>query len=448
MEIRIEYDPREQFIPFHQRTTRWGCMVVHRRAGKTVACVNDLGAKALYTTKKDGRFGYIAPFYRQAKDVAWGYLKSFLAPAINRIRESELRVELINGAWITLYGADNPDALRGLYFDGVILDEFGDCRPSLWGQVILPTLVDRRGWAVFIGTPKGKNEFYRIYQRSRKERDRWYSLLLPASQSGLIAEEELDEVKLQMSEEQYEQEMECSFDAALPGTYYAKHIQMAEAEGRVHPIAYNAERKVSVGADLGRKDSTALWFYQEYPDGILILDFEEGQGEDAEYYIDLLIGKGYDYEDIWLPHDAKAKTLSTRRSTLEQLHDAKLPVRLAPKLDLQDGIEAVRHILPSCHFNSDCPRMEQGLDALRSYKRKFNEAAKVFLNNPDHDWASHPADGFRTLALCVKRGKNLMKVKKRPDPEIALPGTPTYNFTLDNLFRENERPRNWNKLRI
>lgn len=426
-------------------------MVVHRRAGKTVACVNDLGAKALYTTKKDARFGYIAPFYRQAKDVAWGYLKSFLAPAITRIRESELRVELITGAWITLYGADNPDALRGLYFDGVILDEFGDCRPSLWGQVILPTLIDRQGWAVFIGTPKGKNEFYRIYKRSRKEIEKWYSLLLPASISGIIHPDELDEVRAQMSDEQYEQEMECSFDAALPGTFYAKHIQAAEAEGRVHDIAIIGGRKVSVGADIGRSDTTALWFYQETMDGINIVDFEEHSGEDAEFYIDLLYSKGYDYEDIWLPHDARAKTFATKRSALEQFHDAKLPVRVAPKLDLMDGIEAVRHVLPVCNFNSSCPRMEGGLDALRSYKRKWNESAKVFLETPDHDWASNPADGFRTLALCVKRGKNLLRVKKRPDPEgdvILQPGQKAYEFTLDKLFAENEQPKNWNRLRI
>ena len=185
-EIRIEYEPRQQFIPFHQREQRWACLVVHRRGGKTVACINDLGARALYTTKQNARYAYLAPFYRQAKDVAWAYLKQYLKPAITKVRESELRVELINGSWITLYGADNPDALRGIYLDGVILDEFGDCRPSLWGQVILPTLVDRGGWAVFIGTPKGKNHFYKIAQRSKLEPG-WFNLTLKASMSGIIA---------------------------------------------------------------------------------------------------------------------------------------------------------------------------------------------------------------------------------------------------------------------
>jgi len=169
MELVLDYVPRQQFMELHERVQRWACLVVHRRGGKTVACINELITRATYTTKKDARYAYIAPFYRQAKDVAWQYLKSFGEGVITKIRESELRVELFNGAWITLYGADNPDALRGLYLDGVVLDEYGDCRPSLWGTVILPTLIDRKGWAIFIGTPKGKNHFYEVSRRSQNE---------------------------------------------------------------------------------------------------------------------------------------------------------------------------------------------------------------------------------------------------------------------------------------
>ena len=161
-DIVLPYEPRPHFIPFHQRSARWAAIVAHRRCGKTVGCINDTIAKALYNRKKNPRYGYIAPTYRQAKEIAWQYLKDDARPVVKKIREAELSIELINGAKVSLFGADNPDSLRGLYFDGVILDEFGDMRPSLWGEVILPTLVDRKGWAVFIGTPKGKNHFYDI----------------------------------------------------------------------------------------------------------------------------------------------------------------------------------------------------------------------------------------------------------------------------------------------
>ena len=119
-DIVFNYEPREQFKSLHSRRERWACMVCHRRAGKTVSSVNELVLRALFTKKRHARYAYTAPFYRQAKDVAWSYLKDACKDFAVKIRESALRVELPNGAWITLYGADNPDALRGIYLDGVV----------------------------------------------------------------------------------------------------------------------------------------------------------------------------------------------------------------------------------------------------------------------------------------------------------------------------------------
>jgi len=185
-ELALQYEPREAFIPFHQRSQRFGLMVCHRRAGKTVSCINELVLRASYTNKKKAKYAYVGPFRKQARDVAWEYLKE-ATEGIRKgpPRESDLQVRLHNDAVISIYGADNPDSIRGLYFDGIILDEFGDMRPTLWGEVILPTLLDRRGWSVFIGTPKGKNHFYKMKQRAETE-DNWYHMVLRASDSGLI----------------------------------------------------------------------------------------------------------------------------------------------------------------------------------------------------------------------------------------------------------------------
>ena len=131
-EFTLDYVPRQAFRPFHQRSERWAALVCHRRAGKTVACIHEAVVRALYTNKKNARYAYVAPYYKQAKDVAWQYLKEATKGIAVETRESDLRVILPNNQWITLYGADNPDALRGIYLDGVILDEYGDCRPSLW----------------------------------------------------------------------------------------------------------------------------------------------------------------------------------------------------------------------------------------------------------------------------------------------------------------------------
>jgi hypothetical protein len=133
---------------------------------------------------------------------------------------------------IRLYGADNPDALRGPYLDGVVLDEFADMKPEVWHEVVRPMLADRKGWATFIGTPKGKNEFWKLYCDARKDKG-WFHMMLKASESGIIPRAELDDLCREMGEDQYSQEMECSFEAAIKGAFYADEMRAMQAEGRI-----------------------------------------------------------------------------------------------------------------------------------------------------------------------------------------------------------------------
>lgn len=441
-EVVVDYTPREQFKAFHARSHRFSSLVCHRRAGKTVACINDIVAKALRTKKKNARYAYVAPFYRQAKDVAWEYLKQATEGIAVKVRNSELRVELPNGAWVTLYGADNPDALRGLYFDGVVLDEFGDCRPSLWAEVILPTLMDRKGWAVFIGTPKGKNHFYYMNKRAL-EQDSWFQMTLKASTSGLLDPEDLEEMRGQMTEEQYSQEMECNFEAAVRGTYYADMVASLESKGHMGHYPYNPDQTVHVSTDLGFTDSTAMWFWQLAPDGIRIIDYYEASGQALLHYFDVLNEKGYNYEVLWLPHDAKAKSLQTGRSTIEQFLQAGFPCRIAPKLAVQDGIDAVRKILPKCYF--DQKNCFNGIEALRAYRRSYNELTKQFSKSPVHDWSSNGSDAFRYFALVTAEHLKVANLNSAPsEPLLKAP-----EYTLNQLFRDRENG-NWrrNILRI
>lgn len=441
-EMTFEYEPREQFKALHERTQRWACLVVHRRGGKTVACINELIARATYTPKKNARYAYIAPFYRQAKDVAWQYVKEFGKGVIVKIRESELRVELFNGAWITLYGADNPDALRGLYLDGVVLDEYGDCRPSLWGTVVLPCLADRKGWAIFIGTPKGKNHFWDINERAKKE-DGWYELTLKASDSGIIDDEELGEMKMQMSPEEYQQEMECDFTAAVKGTYYADIVQGMEQAGTIGPLVavYDPSLPVKVSSDLGYTDSTAFWFWQDTPTGVCIIDYYEADSKPLQHYFDMLRYKNYTYEQIWLPHDAKAKTLQTGKSTIEQFLEEDFPVMIVPRLSRQHGIDAGRKVLPQVLINSDL--CYGGVEALRAYRRQYNELLKQFSDSPVHDWASNGADAFRYLALVCQE-----TVAEQAAEQAALPLFKTPEWRLDDLWEDKPTTRKFEKLRI
>src|SRR6056297_2072660 len=358
-------------------------MVCHRRMGKTVGCIGDLVVRALHTNKPNARFGYVAPFRQQAKEIAWTYLKNMTdGIRVEKARESELRVKLPNDAWITLYGADNPDALRGLYFDGLILDEFGDMKPSLMGEVILPCLADREGFMVLIGTAKGRNQFYDYKLKAEDPASGWFYKNQRASDTGIIPDDELERMREVMGEAQYAQEMENDFDAALPGRYYADLINTIDEQGRiVEEDLYDPNQKVHVAADVGLRDSTAWWFWQPRKDGIAVIDYYEASGVHVDHYLGMLHEKGYEYAEIWLPHDAKAKSLATRRSTMEQIHIPSsvrpdlydggfvMPVRMVPKLAIQHGIDAVRLMLPKCYI-STARGTARGLDCLRSYRRQ------------------------------------------------------------------------------
>ena len=442
--IDLPYQPRPQFEDFHRRTQRNALMVCHRRMGKTVGCVGDLVVRALHTTKQDARFGYVAPFRQQAKEIAWTYLKNMTEGLrFEKPRESELRVKIRNlhgnEVWITLYGADNPDALRGLYFDGLILDEFGDMKPSLMGEVILPCLADRQGFMVLIGTAKGRNQFYE-YKCEAERDDSWFYKNQKASETKIIPDDELARLRQVMGKEQYEQEMENNFDAALPGRFYADVVNEMFESGRITPDdLYDPSQRVHVSADVGLRDSTAWWFWQPRSDGFAVIDYYENSGVHVDHYLGVLHERGYEYEAIWLPHDAKAKTLATRRSTVEQLRVPSsvrpdlfsggdvLPIRMVPKLSIQHGIDAVRMMLPRCYI-STARGCDRGLDCLRSYRRQWHEHTQTYSDKPLHDWASNGADGFRYFSLAA--GQSDRGLATEPPPVVEREG-----FTLDELFK-------------
>lgn len=218
---------------------RWSLVVAHRRLGKTVEVIVHLILRALENKLDRPRYAYVAPFYSQAKSIAWDYLKHYSAMIPGtKFQESELWVELINGARIRLFGADNPDALRGQYWDGAVLDEVAQMRPQVWGEIIRPALSDRQGWAVFIGTPKGMNLFFELYQKALKDPE-WYVGVFPADKTGVIPESELEAAKKGMSENQYRQEFLCDFTAAVEDAVIPFELVNRAAGKSLHPSTYH-----------------------------------------------------------------------------------------------------------------------------------------------------------------------------------------------------------------
>ena len=427
--IVIPYRPRDVFKPLHNRSQRWAVVVAHRRAGKTVACVNDLIRRALSTSRKDGRYAYVAPFYRQAKSVAWDYLKRFSAviPGLS-VNESELRIDYPNGSRIQLFGADNADALRGLFFDGIVADEYGDWKPSVWGYVIRPALADRGGWAIIIGTPKGRNQFHDVYQRAQIDPG-WLCMTIKASESCLLPDGELEALRKELTEDAFRQEMECDFDAALPGAFFGKELWQAEQDGRVRPGLCDPAMKTHAVMDLGFSDDTAIWWFQVGKE-LRLIDCYSNSGMPIAHYNDVLKAKGYDYGQwLWLPHDARAKSLQTGRSIEEQFRSLGWKTRIVPELGLIDGIQAARLSLADCQIDTDCA---EGIDALKQYQREYDEDKKCFRDKPRHDWTSHYADAFRYACLVWRE-----EMKPKEPKPIRFP----IHLTINEIMAQQKRKR-------
>lgn len=409
--VTIPYHPRGIFDAFHKRSQRWSATVAHRRAGKTVARINELVKQALLCPRVEPRYAYVAPTFAQAKDVAWSYLCRYTAPIPGAIPYvNELRVDLPNGGRVRLYGADNYERMRGIYLDGLVLDEYGLIDPRAWSEVLRPTLADRRGWADFVGTPAGHNHFAEIMAESRTNPD-WFTATLKASETKLLPQAELDDAQKTMTPEQYAAEFECSFDAPVVGSYYGRELVRAESDGRICRVPYDSKVPVYTAWDLGIDDSTAIWFVQFVRHEIHVIDYIESNGQPVAWYCNELRQRGYSYDELILPHDAGAREKQTGKTYQDALRDqgfGKTRVLERPANE-QGPIEQGRQLLSRCWFDRD--KCQRGLEALRNFRRQWDERKKVFSTNSLHDWASHGAKAWGYLAMGLPEPRKPSKIK-------------------------------------
>ena len=394
MDIEIPYEPRPLQEKIHNELKRFNVICCHRRFGKTVFAINHLIMTACEIP--NARLAYIAPTYRQGKAVAYDYLKEYTDPLMKlggKRHETELKVDLWNGSRIQIFGSDNPDALRGLGFDGVCMDEFALMSPRVWTEVVRPAVSDKLGYVIFIGTPMGHNQFWDVYDLAIRRGGDWYGQLYRASETEIIGAEELEEARLTMPSDQYEQEFECSFQAAVSGAYYGKQIQKAERENRICSIDIDSNVDIETWWDLGIGDSTSIWFAQRIGEEIRLIDYYETNGESLAHYAGVLRDKGYNYSRHIAPHDITTRELGTGKSRLEVAYELGLDFEVCPRLEVDHGIEAVRNTLDRCWF--DINRCKYGIDCLRQYRKQFDDKMQTFKNKPLHDWASHGSDAFR-----------------------------------------------------
>jgi hypothetical protein len=206
--------------------------------------------------------------------------------------------------------------------------------------------------------------------------------------------------------------MECSFNAAILGSYFGRELEQAETDGRIASVPYDPLLPVHTAWDLGIGDSTAVWFFQVSRAEVRVIDHYEASGHGLPHYAAVLASRGYNYGTDYLPHDAQARQLGTGRSLWETLHSLtnRIP-RVLPQQNVMDGINAARVTIGSAWFDAD--KCHDGLEALRAYRADYDDKRKAFTDRPRHDWASHSADAFRYMALAWRE---MQPEKPKPPP--------------------------------
>lgn len=406
-EISTGYTPRPGQAVLHRKLKRFNVLMLHRRFGKSVFAINEMIDQALRNNKKYPVYGYFAPTFNLVEEIAWGYFQQFLkeVPGVEfnqqKLRIKIHRQQLGDHITIQLKSTDQLTAAIGKYYDGVVLDEFQDTNPIFFNK-LMPTTSDRQGWMIILGTPRGDDDLTRKLNMF-KDNPQWFTCKVRASESGVIPPEELEIQRLSMLPEQYELEFECNETAALTGSYYGTIIEQLHNDKRIGIYPHDPNFEVDTGWDLGMNDLNTIWFVQQIRGEVRIIDYITDSSKGLGHYVSELYKKPYVYRYHYLPHDVKVRELGsglTREETLYNLGLKRGSIVIADKLGVLDGINAVRQLLPTCTFNE--VTTELGLKCLRNYQRKYDDKKQTFLKEPLHNWASHGADGFRTLAVALK----------------------------------------------
>jgi hypothetical protein len=471
--VSTGYMPRHHQQILHSQLNRFNVLVCHRRFGKTVFALNEMIDHALRNKMRNPQYAYIGPTIKQAKKVAWQYLVDYTRniPGVRPNKSDSCiyidREDDVITLWVT--GADDPDAIRGMYLDGAIIDEFAQMDPDIWGKVVRPALGDRKKnaallgiklipWCIFIGTPQGQNHFYKRFKKANKniefaqvyktrhdvkakelyydqfekdlgihdslptvERDEilkriakaekdaylefrkykascsWFTAVYKASETGILGQDEIDDMCEDLSPEEIEQELECSWTAAILGSYFGHLINKIEKEGHITRVPYDPKYPVDTFWDIGVGDKTTIWFRQKVMQKWHYIDYYENNGKGVDHYIGVLREKGYVYgRHVW-PHDGRNKEFGTGETRQETARKQGLRVEIQSKHAKEDQIQAGRNRIPLSYF--DAEKCARGIDCLYNYQKEWDSKKQLFGTKPKHDWASDGADSFMYSSL-------------------------------------------------
>jgi phage terminase large subunit len=395
---------------------RRGICILHRRAGKDKTMFNLMVKKAV---ERVGVYYYFFPEYAQGRRVIWDgidgsgfkFLDHIPEPLVQSKNGTNMKLELTNGSVIQIMGTDKFDKVRGSNPVGCVFSEYAFQNPKAW-NIIRPILRENGGWALFNSSTNGKNHFYEMYQMAMKNPN-WFVMNYNVEQTfdengnRYITDEMVQEERDSgMSEEMIQQEFYNSWTANTEGFYYLSLLEDLETNKQITTVRHDPTVPVETWWDIGVHDSTTIWFTQIVNKSLHIIDYYSSNNKGLDHYAKVLQSKKYIYRSHNFPHDMINMEFGTGRTRYEVAEELFKGTRLdlIRKLPVQEGINAARMILPNCYFDKE--KCLEGLDGLKNYQKEWDDKNQVFRNTPLHNWASHPADAFRYLAIGVTLPKS------------------------------------------
>lgn len=431
--------PYQQGFWKHMQNNPWGARAIlchHRRAGKDHTAIN---WTAVASQMRVGLYLHIFPYQNQGRRVIWTgidrngkkFLDAFPEDLVEKRSDLEMRLTLKNGSVYQVVGADDPDKLVGINCVGAIFSEYALMDPNAF-ELIRPILNENGGWAIFPSTPRGRNHFYDLIHGKNGapgaiKNPKWFVSIETVDTTGAVDPKIIEEERaMGVDEALIKQEYYCDFNAALQGAYYEKQMNFLSEQNRVDSVPFDPALEVHTAWDLGVNDSMSIWVFQLNRGEPQVIQYIEGTGEGIAHYIRRL-NKLADQQD-WVfgshfaPHDINATEISSGKTRLVSARELGLRFTPLERAELDDGIEAVRQLLPRCRF--DAKNCARGIEALKSYRKQWDEKLKVYRNKPLHDWASHPADAFRTLAMGLRSRNPSRTPVNRPSHADSTEYTP------------------------
>jgi hypothetical protein len=417
------WKPREYQYPLWDYLWKGGktaLVIAHRRWGKDDVALH---WTAVAARQRTGTYWHMLPQASQARKAIWDATnphtgkrridEAFPRELRDSTRENDMFIRFDNGSSWQVVGSDNYDSLVGSPPIGVVFSEWALAKPQAWAY-LRPILKENGGWAAFITTPRGKNHCYRM-MKGMQESEHAFVLESPATRTSVFSEEDLEEERkayiaeygVSMGKPLFEQEYLCSFDAAIVGSIFGGEIKRAEEQGRIRKVQYNPKKLVFTSWDLGEGDSTSCWFYQI--DGLEFnyIDYYECNREKTAHYLEVLRGKGYNYDTIYLPHDSEQNRMNASKTIAGQFRANGFRVDVIPVTKKKLQIAAGSNRIAASNFDKE--KCSVGLEALRNYRWNYNRILDETTSTPVHDWASHPADALMCGALGAQEEAKPMK---------------------------------------